>query len=116
MFLHTGWAGLVINGLNCIPLGELDGGRIAFGIWGRRASGRINAVLTLLLGVAGIFDSLALYWILLVLLLQRGPIVPQQEELSPPAKEGSVILGIALLVLPLLTLLPYPVDVTSPGF
>jgi membrane-associated protease RseP (regulator of RpoE activity) len=32
----AGWAGLVINALNCIPIGDLDGGRIAFGIWGRR--------------------------------------------------------------------------------
>lgn len=30
------WAGLLINAINSIPAGELDGGRIAFSIWGRK--------------------------------------------------------------------------------
>ena len=94
-------------------MGELDGGRIAHGIWGRRAASRINVVVTLVLGLAGIIDSLALYWFLLVLSLQRGPVLPQSEELSAP--EGAT-LGLAILTLPLLTLLPYPGDVTSAGF
>jgi membrane-associated protease RseP (regulator of RpoE activity) len=109
---RAGWAGLVINGLNLIPLGELDGGRLAHAVWGRRAASRVSVVLTLALGLAGIVDSLALYWILLVLLLQRGPIVPQGDEVSAPEGAG---LALALLAVPLLTLLPYPGDVTSAG-
>lgn len=111
--LLAGWAGLVINGLNAIPMGELDGGRIVHGVWGRRAASRVNVLVTIVLGLAGIIDSLALYWILLVLTLQRGPVLPQSEEISAP--EGAV-LGLAVLALPLLTLLPYPGDVTSAGF
>lgn len=30
------WAGLLINAINSIPTGELDGGRISFAIWGRK--------------------------------------------------------------------------------
>jgi membrane-associated protease RseP (regulator of RpoE activity) len=102
-----------VNGLNMLPIGELDGGRIALSLWGRRAASRIGVVLTILLGFAGIVDSLALYWILLVLILQRGPVLPQREELSAP---DNTVLGIALLTLPLLTLIPYPIDVTAPPF
>lgn len=109
----AGWAGLVINGLNAIPIGELDGGRIVHGIWGRRAAGRVSAILTLVLGLTAIVDSLALYWILLVLTLQRGPILPQKDEISVP--QGAAV-ALAVLALPLLTLIPYPGDVTSPGF
>lgn len=30
------WAGLLINAINSIPAGELDGGWIAFATWGRK--------------------------------------------------------------------------------
>lgn len=30
------WTGLLINAINSIPAGELDGGRIALSIWGRK--------------------------------------------------------------------------------
>lgn len=30
------WAGMLINAINSIPAGELDGGRIAFSLWGRK--------------------------------------------------------------------------------
>ena len=110
--LLAGWAGLVVNALNTIPLGELDGGRIAFAMWGRRAASRIGVVSTLLLGLSGIVDELALYWVLLVLFLQRGPLVPQQEELSEPSKELTP-LAVGLLFLPLLVLLPFPFGFSS---
>mmetsp|Transcript_32013 Transcript_32013/g.80858 ORF Transcript_32013/g.80858 Transcript_32013/m.80858 type:complete len:477 (+) Transcript_32013:188-1618(+) len=103
----AGWAGLVINALNCIPIGDLDGGRIAFGIWGRRAAGALQVLTTLVLGLGGIIDTLALYWVLFALFIQRGPIVPQEEELSEP--EGAAVqVGVVFLALSLMILLPYP--------
>lgn len=113
--MHAGWAGLVWNGLQLIPMGQLDGGRIAHSVWGRRAATRINVVTTLVLGLAGIIDSLALYWILLVLFLQRGPISPQQNEVSQLDRDAQLF-GAALLFIPFLTLFPYPVDVTNGPF
>jgi len=115
-FVAAGWAGLVINGLALIPVGELDGARIAHGLWGRRAANLFNAILIILLGLAGVVDSLALYWVLLVLTLQRGPIQPQQDELSGPTDSTQIALGAVLLFVPLLTLLPYPGDVTALAF
>ncbi len=46
--------------------GVLDGGRIAVGLWGRRAAGRLGVVTLLLLGVGGLVNTLALFWALLV--------------------------------------------------
>jgi hypothetical protein len=86
----------------------LDGGRIAHGLWGRRNASRLNIISLFLLGVAGIFNTLALYWVLFVIVLQRGPISPQQEELSQPESQQDRALGLALLGLSLLVLLPYP--------
>ena len=30
------WSGLLINAINSIPAGELDGGRISLALWGRK--------------------------------------------------------------------------------
>lgn len=40
--------------------------------------------------------------------LQRGPVPPVAQEIEAPPSEGAQRLGVALLVLPLLVLLPFP--------
>lgn len=68
-------------------------------------------VLTIIaLGISSFSNPLAFYWVLLILALQRGPILPCQQELAPPQNQINRQLGVALLFLPLLVLLPYPVD------
>jgi hypothetical protein len=92
---------------SCGLAGTTDGGHVAHGLWGRRAGQALNVLSLLILGVVGIFNTLALYWLVLVLLLQRGPVIPQEEELSAPSPR-LVPLGLATLAIPLLVLLPYP--------
>eukprot|EP00270_Netrium_digitus_P010458 TRINITY_DN3247_c0_g1_i5.p1 TRINITY_DN3247_c0_g1~~TRINITY_DN3247_c0_g1_i5.p1 ORF type:complete len:543 (+),score=145.07 TRINITY_DN3247_c0_g1_i5:92-1720(+) len=106
------WTGLLINAINCIPLGELDGGRIALGIWGRKGAARLSTLSLLLLGVTGIFNDVALFWVILVIFLQRGPIVPQRDEVSAPDRTR-VGLGLAVLLLGLTVCFPYPFPFSS---
>lgn len=40
---RAGWAGLIINAINCIPAGELDGARVYLGLCGRQAMQRMGA-------------------------------------------------------------------------
>jgi hypothetical protein len=42
-----------------------------------RAAGALQVLTSILLGLSGIIDTLALYWLLFALFIQRGPIVPQ---------------------------------------
>eukprot|EP00891_Asterochloris_glomerata_P003585 jgi/Astpho2/3585/e_gw1.00058.23.1_t len=112
----AGYAGLTVNAINLIPMGELDGARVAFGLWGRRCDSLSNlAVASCLVEAVTEGRAVALYWLLLVLFLQRGPILPQQEELSEPADTWRP-LGIALLFLPLLVLIPFPFSLTASEF
>ncbi|MQL73549.1 hypothetical protein Taro_005916 [Colocasia esculenta] len=105
------WAGLLINAINSIPTGELDGGRISFAIWGRKASTRISSIALALLGISSLFNDVAFYWVVLIFFLQRGPIAPLSEEITDP--EGKyVALGITVLVFCLLVCLPYPFSFT----
>jgi membrane-associated protease RseP (regulator of RpoE activity) len=108
--LLAGWAGLVVNALNCIPAGELDGGRIALSLLGRRAASLLGVLSTAGLAIGSFSNALAFYWLGLVLFLQRGPLLPCEEELSAPKDERSKLLGAVLLGLPLLLLLPFPVE------
>lgn len=106
------WAGLLINAINSIPAGELDGGRIAFSIWGRKASTRITGVSIVLLGLASLFSDVAFYWVALIFFLQRGPIAPLSEEITDP-DDKYVGLGILVLFLGLLVCLPFPFPFTE---
>ncbi|KAH0665230.1 hypothetical protein KY290_029965 [Solanum tuberosum] len=101
------WAGLVINAINSIPAGELDGGRIAFAMWGRKASARLSALSIGLLGISSLFNDVAFYWLVLIFFLQRGPIAPLSEELTHPQNKY-MALGVVVLFLGLLVCLPYP--------
>lgn len=102
------WAGLLINGINSIPVGELDGGRISQALWGRKVWSRVNGVSIALLGFSALFSDVALYWVVLVLFLQRGPITPQAEEITSPDSTHTVA-GIGVLFLALLICLPFPI-------
>ncbi|KAG1675957.1 hypothetical protein FOA52_014201 [Chlamydomonas sp. UWO 241] len=106
----AGWAGLIVNSLNCIPAGELDGGRIALAIWGRKNYNLLSIASTGVLAVTALASSLSFYWIAVVLFLQRGPLLPCAEELGEPTDETSVTTGLAMLFLPLLVLAPYPIE------
>eukprot|EP00250_Pteridium_aquilinum_P013231 c21217_g1_i2 orf=418-1608(+) len=101
------WAGLLINGINSIPVGELDGGRITQALWGRKVWSRVNGVSIALLGFSALFSDVSLYWVVLVIFLQRGPITPQAEEISSPDNVHTVV-GISVLLLSLLICLPFP--------
>ncbi|XP_027329713.1 probable zinc metalloprotease EGY2, chloroplastic isoform X2 [Abrus precatorius] len=106
------WAGLLINAINSIPAGELDGGRISFAIWGRKASLRFTGVSIVLLGVSSLFNDVAFYWVVLIFFLQRGPIAPLSEEITDP-EQKYVALGVTVLLLGLLICLPYPFPFTD---
>ncbi|XP_022746011.1 probable zinc metalloprotease EGY2, chloroplastic isoform X2 [Durio zibethinus] len=105
------WAGLLINAINSIPAGELDGGRISLAIWGRKASSRFTSISIGLLGLSSLFNDVAFYWVVLIFFLQRGPIAPLSEEITDP-DDKYVALGVLVLILGLLVCLPYPFPFT----
>eukprot|EP00878_Enallax_costatus_P024670 GHUV01026347.1.p1 GENE.GHUV01026347.1~~GHUV01026347.1.p1 ORF type:complete len:370 (+),score=121.97 GHUV01026347.1:911-2020(+) len=106
----AGWAGLAVNALNLLPTGELDGGRISLSLFGRRAYTAVGVLTIIAMGIWSFSNPLLFYWVLLVLVLQRGPILPCQEEVSKPADQATRTTAAVLLALPLLVLLPYPIE------
>ena len=72
----------------------------------------LPAVTLLLLGLFGFSNSLSLFWLVLVVTLQRGPVTPCDNELSPITDPVTRSASIAALLLPLLVLLPFPAAIS----
>ncbi|WP_017651298.1 site-2 protease family protein [Fortiea contorta] len=100
-----GWLGLVITALNLMPAGQLDGGRIIQAIYGRKTAGRATFATLILLGIVSLANNLAMYWAIVILLLQRDLERPSLNEISEP-DDARAALGLLALFLMITTLLP----------
>lgn len=122
IFIHpiglAGWLGLFITALNLLPVGQLDGGHICYAMFGRK-SVAISRTVIFALFIYGVFTSnfLWVFWAMLLLFV-LGPFHPptfyEYEELDPLRRA----LGIACIVIFLLTIIPTPFtipDQPTPG-
>jgi membrane-associated protease RseP (regulator of RpoE activity) len=103
--LVAGWIGLFITSLNLVPGGQLDGGHILYSI-----SPRVHRVMTIVLPFL-LFVAGTLFWVgwilwgvFLLLPAMRHPKVMAEPALS----RGRVVLGVAGLLVFLLTFTPVP--------
>lgn len=100
-----GWIGLVVTAINLMPAGQLDGGRIVQAIYGRKTAGRTTIATILVLGVASLVNPLALYWAIVIVVLQRNLERPSLNELSE-TDDTRAALGLLALFLMITILLP----------
>ena len=92
----AGWTGLLLTAVSLLPLGQLDGGHIAYALFGPRQSLLASGALAALVGV-GLAQSAPLWivWVLVTMLLgHRHPSVGGDERLGAPR----IALGVLLLV------------------
>jgi membrane-associated protease RseP (regulator of RpoE activity) len=114
VFLHpvavAGWAGFFVTALNLFPVGQLDGGRIAYALFGRRH--RVVGVATfaglLLLGVVT-GSANWFVWAGLLFFLVGFHHTPPLDDLTPltPARRA---VGLVCLVLLVLLIPPVPLS------
>ena len=100
-----GWVGLILTAINLMPAGQLDGGRIVQAIYGRKTVGRTTAATIVVLAIASLVNPLALYWAIVILVLQRNLERPGLNELSEP-DDTRAALGLLALFLMVTILLP----------
>ena len=107
-----GWLGLVITAINLMPAGQLDGGRILQAIYGRKIAGRSTLATFVVLAIASLVNSLALYWAVVILILQRNLERPSLNELTEP-DDTRAALGLLALFLMITTLFPLTPAIAS---
>jgi membrane-associated protease RseP (regulator of RpoE activity) len=98
----AGWIGLIVTALNLLPVGQLDGGHIAYALVGRRYA-RVISIVTVMLMFAlalTVWPGL-LMWALIVTLIAGFSHMPALDDLTAPdAKRYALgVLALALLVL-----------------
>jgi membrane-associated protease RseP (regulator of RpoE activity) len=104
-----GWLGLIINALNLMPAGQLDGGRIVQAIYGRKIAQRTTVATLVLLAIVSFTNpnnSVILYWALLVGFLQRSLEKPSLNELTEPDDTRAALALLALFLM-IATILPF---------
>lgn len=112
-----GWCGLVTTALNCLPVGNLDGGRAMMAAFGRNALAVSSLLCYVGLGLGLLGSSLALPFGLYVLICQRTAEQYIQDEVSGVSERRRAIAGvlIAFAVLTLLPMAPEVADVVAVG-
>lgn len=100
-----GWIGLVVTAINVMPAGQLDGGRVVQAIYGRKTASRATVATIVILGLASLVNPLALYWAIVIVVLQRNPERPSLNELTEP-DDARAAIGLVVLFLMVTILLP----------
>jgi membrane-associated protease RseP (regulator of RpoE activity) len=103
----AGWLGLLVTALNLLPIGQLDGGHIAYAMFGHRIGTVVSTVAmwSLLLLAIFVWPGLTM-WAILIFFI-AGTAVPPLNDLTP-LTPGRTIVGFATFAILLLILLPLP--------
>ena len=112
----AGWAGLLVTALNLVPVGTLDGGHVAYGLFGENARRIFPFVIGGLIALSFLpslltfsFSGMNFSWLLWVMILfwlgnVRSQPLDDITELDPPRRA----LGIFTLIIFVLLFTPIP--------
>jgi membrane-associated protease RseP (regulator of RpoE activity) len=112
VFLHPmafgAWAALFVTGLNLFPAGQLDGGHVAYALFGKNAVwvGRLCVVVALAL----IFVWSG-WWLFAVLLFVFGQRHAEPLDEITPLTGREKMLAIAMLLIFVLLFMPVPMTI-----
>ena len=103
----SGWIGLLVTSLNLLPVGQLDGGHVAYAVFGSRQQqvvAKIFMVILLFLGLVGWTGWLVWFALLLFIGFRHPPVV---YDWIPLDKKRKIVGWITLFVF-IITFMPVP--------
>jgi membrane-associated protease RseP (regulator of RpoE activity) len=120
----AGWAGLLVTAINLLPLGQLDGGHVAYALFGRRKRYVSSAVIGGFIALGVFLSYYWLFWGLLGLLfvlvvrLKRPERLyrmasrlrhPQTFDEAIPLDRGRRCVGALIILIFILSFMPAPI-------
>ncbi|MCP5100033.1 MAG: site-2 protease family protein [Chloroflexi bacterium] len=109
----AGWIGLLVTGLNLMPLGQLDGGHISYVLFGQRARQFFWPVIIGLIGLMVLTQTYTLaIWVGLLFFLGRVHAQPLDDVTPLDPKRRAI--AIASLIIFLIVFVPTPFQTITP--
>ncbi len=103
--LFAAWLGVQLTAINLLPVGQLDGGHVAYAALGRQAIWLARAVWVALIGMVVLSPTWGLYAVILAVVGLRHP--PPQDDITRVGRGRLIWAGVALALLAL-TFSPHP--------
>ena len=103
----AGWIGLLVTMLNLLPIGQLDGGHIAYAMLGRKHD-KVAKFALLALIPMGLLSLNWLVWAVLILVLMRTTKHPPVNDVDAELSIENKRIGYACLAIFILCFIPIP--------
>ena len=109
---YAAWFGMFATAMNLFPVGQLDGGHIAYALLGRRSTYLTIAMIGVALGLAYYTPSL-IGWavILIIMLIVVGPRHPRTMDEDVPLDRGRQLLAAFALFMFAVCFTPVPIEI-----
>ena len=99
----AGWVGLLITGLNMLPISQLDGGHVTYALFGRRAHVVARTFLMVVIALVVLYIDHLVIWVpMLVLVTLLGTDHPPTSDDSARLGPLRWTIGVASLAIPVL--------------
>lgn len=116
--LHAGWVGMLVTSLNLFPVGQLDGGHVAYAISRRLhrllALATLTALFIFLMGILITQHQVPAYTLWFVILVWLRDRHPRLRDETAPVGAVRICLAVLLLLIFLLSFIPVPLQVFGP--
>jgi membrane-associated protease RseP (regulator of RpoE activity) len=122
-FLCVGWFGMLVTSLNMIPVGQLDGGHIAYCMFGKRYHLIAQAALVVMtvLGLSSFLPMVGVEWnngwagwlfwaLLLALMIRFGRVHHPNTEDETPIDQTRHIIGLCCWLIFVVSFSPNPIS------
>lgn len=108
--IFAGWIGFLVTMLNLLPIGQLDGGHIAYAILGEKHN-RLAKWIFLLLIPLGFVSRHWWVWAILVLILMRSWKHPPIFDMGSAITRRGKLVGLICLMILIFCFIPVPVRI-----
>lgn len=99
----AGWVGMLITGLNMMPLSQLDGGHTIYGLFGRKSDTYVRAFVMLTIAYVVInLEQAAIWTPMLILVILMGIHHPPTSDDRVELDDVRWVIGFASLSIPIL--------------